>query len=320
MVKNLAAVLATVAVAGGCAARGAGEDRLQGIVELDEVRLSFELGGRLAERKVQRGDRVEAGAVLARLDDTLARQQRDARAAEARAATAQRDLVVAGTRPEEVRSASAELRAAEALVTRLQGEVRRSGRLAVAGVEGSARTEELDADLTRAREQVAAQRERVRVLRGGARREEIALVEARVEAAAAALAAEDERLARHILHAPVAGRIVDVHAEPGEVVSTGGAVVTLADPRRPYIDVFVPQARVPAVHAGAAAQLRVDGEPRTFTARVEHVASETEFTPRFLFSPRERPNLVVRVRIRVDDPEERLHAGIPGFVTIEGVP
>ena len=43
---------------------------------------------------------------------------------------------------------------------------------------------------------------------------------------------------------------------------------------------------------------------------------ETEFTPKFLFSPRERPNLVVRVRVRVDDPERRLHAGVPAFARI----
>ena len=28
---------------------------------------------------------------------------------------------------------------------------------------------------------------------------------------------------------------------------------------------------------------------------------QTEFTPRYLFSERERPNLVVRVRVRIDD-------------------
>jgi HlyD family secretion protein len=233
---------------------------------------------------------------------------------------AQRDLVIAGSRPEEVRGASAELRAAEALVTRLEAEVGRSRRLASQGVEGKAQLDALEADLTRAREQVVAMRERVRLLRGGARREDIALAEARAEAAAAALAAEEERVARHVLHAPVAGRVLDVHAEPGEVVGAGVPVVTLADPRRPYVDVFVPEARIPQVKVGAAASVRVDGEAAPAAGRVEHIASATEFTPRFLFSPRERPNLVVRVRVRIDDPGERLHAGIPAFVQIEGVP
>jgi len=304
----------------GCQTVGAREEPLQGVVELEERHLSFELPGRVASLKVQRGDRVQAGAVLASLDDALERRQRDARAAEARAAQAQRDLVVAGSRPEEVRSASAEMRAAEALVARLEGEAKRSHKLAASGVEGTARVEEIDAELARAREQVVSIRERVRLLRGGARKEEIDLAGARADAAAAALAAEDERLARHLLRTPSAGRVLDVHVEEGEVVGAGAPVVTLAEPRRPYVDVFVPEARLPAVRLGASARVRVDGDAAPLTGRVEHIASQTEFTPRFLFSPRERPNLVMRVRVRLEDPGERLHAGVPAFVTIEGVP
>jgi HlyD family secretion protein len=319
MINNLA-LLGMLAWVAGCEARGAGGDPLQGVVELEERKLAFEVPGRLMERSVERGARVEAGAPLARLDDTLARRQRDARAAEARAAVAQRDLVTAGSRPEEVRGATAELRAAEALVTRLEGEVGRSRRLTSEGVEGRAQLDALEADLTRAREQVVATRERVRLLRGGARREDIALAEARAEAAAAALAAEEERVARHVLHAPLAGRVLDVHAEQGEVVGAGVPVVTVADPRRPYVDVFVPETRITQVKLGAAATVRVDGEAAPAAGRVEHIASATEFTPRFLFSPRERPNLVVRVRVRIEDSGERLHAGIPAFVQIEGVP
>jgi hypothetical protein len=37
-----------------------------------------------------------------------------------------------------------------------------------------------------------------------------------------------------------------------------------------------------------------------------------------LFSERERPNLVVRVRVRVEDHDERLHAGVPAFVMFQG--
>ena len=36
---------------------------------------------------------------------------------------------------------------------------------------------------------------------------------------------------------------------------------------------------------------------------------------RFLFSERERPNLVVRVRVRIEAPDGDLHAGLPAFAT-----
>jgi HlyD family secretion protein len=63
--------------------------------------------------------------------------------------------------------------------------------------------------------------------------------------------------------------------------------------------------------------VRVDSSRNVFRGSVEDVARQMEFTPRFLFSPRERANLVVRVRVAIDDPREELHAGIPAFATIE---
>ena len=53
-----------------------------------------------------------------------------------------------------------------------------------------------------------------------------------------------------------------------------------------------------------------------FPAKVEYVSPETEFTPKFLFSDRERPHLVVRVRVRVEDPGRRLQSGLPAFATV----
>jgi hypothetical protein len=50
---------------------------------------------------------------------------------------------------------------------------------------------------------------------------------------------------------------------------------------------------------------------------VESVSPDTEFTPKFLFSDRERPHLVVRVRVRVEDPQRRLHSGVPAFAQVE---
>ena len=48
---------------------------------------------------------------------------------------------------------------------------------------------------------------------------------------------------------------------------------------------------------------------------VERIGYKTEFTPRYLFSEKERSNLVVRVRVRVSDPGHLLRAGVPAFVT-----
>ena len=49
---------------------------------------------------------------------------------------------------------------------------------------------------------------------------------------------------------------------------------------------------------------------------VEYLSPEAEFAPKFLFSDRERLNLVIRARVRVDDPGHRLHSGVPVFVEV----
>ena len=76
----------------------------------------------------------------------------------------------------------------------------------------------------------------------------------------------------------------------------------------------MPANDIGGARVGQPAQVHVDSMPgQTFTGVVEDVGERTEFTPRFLFSPKERPNLVVRVRIDLRDPEHHLRAGLPAM-------
>jgi hypothetical protein len=72
------------------------------------------------------------------------------------------------------------------------------------------------------------------------------------------------------------------------------------------------------ITVGAPTTLRVDGVASELNGRIEHVFPRAEFTPRFLFSEGERPNLVIRVRVRIDDPKHLLHEGVPAFVRLAG--
>ncbi|HEU5076539.1 MAG TPA: HlyD family efflux transporter periplasmic adaptor subunit, partial [Polyangiaceae bacterium] len=154
-------------------------------------------------------------------------------------------------------------------------------------------------------------------LRRGPRSQEIEAGEARLDAARTQVRAAEERIQRHVLYAEGPGEILDVPVKRGEYVAAGTPVVTVADTTRPFVDVFVPQGQIGKFAVGAAVSLKVDTYPEVFAGRVEYISQSTEFTPRFLFSPRERPNLVVRARVRVHDPMRRLRAGIPAFADPE---
>ena len=289
----------------------------QGVVEHEERLLAFEVGGRLVRLDASEGDAVEADTVIAALDDSLERALRDARAAEVAVAEAELELVREGPRAEEIRAARAELRAARASEQLLGRTVQRQRALVARGAATPAQVDELETQLARATAQQQSVAQRLRALEEGARTEELAVGEARLAAARSALVALDERLQRYELRAGIEGVVLDVHVEPGEIVAPGAPVVTVADVERPYVDAFVPQGDLAGIEIGTAARVRVDAHDEAYAATVEHVARRTEFTPRYLFSERERPNLVVRVRVRIQDPAQTLSAGVPGFTTFE---
>jgi HlyD family secretion protein len=299
----------------GCGQARAGvPDPLQGVVEYDDRVLGFELGGRVQTIAVERGQLVEPNAPLVRLDDGLERPLRDLRAADLSQAEAQLGLLRAGARGEDLRAAEAEIAALQAQQDLLQKNVTRQQRLVEESALAQSVVDDATAQLQNTTDRRRALEERLKALRSGARGEEIAAALARVQGARASLAEEEARLTRFELLSPAAASVVDIHVEVGEMAAPLAPAVTIADLAHPYVDVFVPQARAPQLHVGDAMRVRVDGLPESLPGKIEHVFPNTEFTPRFLFSEAERPNLVVRMRVRVNDAKSQLHSGLPAFV------
>jgi HlyD family secretion protein len=291
---------------------------LQGVVEIDEVALSFEIAGPLEILNVVRGQRVGRGDVLAQVDSELARTSREAKVAEVEAIRAELALLRAGTRTEEVRATSARVRAARAVEKTVHGQLERQQKLVEEGALPSSSLDPLVQQLSQARGERQALEQQLVAERKGARPEQIAALEARLMAAEAGLTLADEQLARHVLRAPGDGAVIDVHLEPGELAAPGVPVVTVGDVTHPYVDVFVPQADLAGIEVGADAELTVDTYDHPFSGEIEHVFDRTEFTPRYLFSQRERATLVVRARVRLSDPKGELPAGVPAFVRVTG--
>ena len=288
----------------------------QGVAELRETTLSFEVGGRLTAVRAREGENVEAGSIVATLDDELGVQEKATSDLEAQAAEVQARLVEKGARPEAIAALRAKVRAAKVSEDLLKRQAERERVLFERGVTPEARLDELTAQHASAVAERQALESSLADLVRGAREEERQVARTRAEAARASVDLDGLRVSQSELRAPATGVVLDVHAEPGEVVAPGGPVLTLAAPRHLYADVFVPQGELSGIDVGDGARARADGVPE-LPGAVEHISRRTEFTPRYLFSERERPHLVVRVRVRIDDPKELLHAGIPVFVTIE---
>lgn len=310
----LAAALGLGALS-SCSNENANPPGYQGVVEHDDRHLGFRVGGQLREIRFERGDVIEEGALIAVLDDTAELPILLAREADLARTRANAALVYAGPRVEEVRSTMAELDGARARSRESKANLDRHRNLPDEAATALSVVDELNAAYAQAKAQVRMLQQRLKQLREGARPEELAASDAAVLAAEAAVDAEKERLALYSLHASERVTVLDVPVRIGEVVAAGATVATVADTTHPYVDVFVPQQALSGLEVGLSAQVRVDAEADSFDGEIEHIAPTTEFTPRYIFSPVERPNLVVRVRVRIHDPDERLHAGVPAFAS-----
>ncbi|MFN3448038.1 MAG: efflux RND transporter periplasmic adaptor subunit, partial [Roseococcus sp.] len=126
-----------------------------------------------------------------------------------------------------------------------------------------------------AAERAQAEAELVTLL--SARPEDIALAEARVAAARAALekARADAAISR--LHAPIAGTILRIFARPGDRVGADG-LLEMADLSRMDVVADVYETDLPRVSLGAPAEVIVPGEARRLSATVREIGWQVRRT------------------------------------------
>ena len=316
-----AALVAGTAACGGTTGTMA---RASGYVEATEVRVAAEAPGRILEVPIDEGARVEAGAILARLDTAdveialrRARADRDQAAAQLR-------LVRAGARSEDIRQASAqaasaraEIAAAEAEVQAAADDLKRFEALLAANAgsrkqrdDAAARVRVATARADAARERTRAAEETVARLRAGARPEEIAAADARLSAAEAQIAALEKTLADATVKAPVAGTVTSRLVDPGESLSRGAPVVVISDLDRAWANVYVDEPVVPRLALGRPVTLHTDAGQQV-TGTITYISPRAEFTPRNVQTAEERSKLVYRIKVSIDNREGILKPGMP---------
>jgi len=327
--QRLAALLAAsglMATAGAACRRTAadGARRASGYVEATEVRVGPEAGGRVLTVVVDEGDRVSAGAPIATLDTidtelTIRRVE-----AERSQADAQLRLLRAGARPEEIRQAAAQAESGKADVRAAESELRAAvddvARFeALLATNAGSRKQRDDAvtrrDVAAARVQAAKDRaqaanEAVASLRAGARREEIAAAQSRIDAVDAQLAALRKTLGDAKLTSPVGGIVTSRLVDPGELIAPRTPVVVITDLDRAWANVYVDEPVVPRLSLGQTIPLVTDAGQR-LEGRITFISPKAEFTPRNVQTAEERTKLVYRIKVTVDNRQGILKSGMP---------
>ena len=234
---------------------------LTGHIEAEnEAALGFRISGRMIERSVNVGDRVQPGQILARLDPQDERNG--------------------------LRSAQANLSAAQGQLTQARNNFERQRRLQQRGVISKA---EFD----------SAQ-------------EALQTAQARVDDAEAQVKLASDRLSFTELKADAAGSVTARGAEPGEVVQAGQMIVRIArqDERDAVFD--VPAQLLRSAPTDAEISVHLSEDPTvTATGRVREVGEQADPVTR-----------TFQVKVGLTDPPPALRLGstVTGSVQLNSAP
>jgi HlyD family secretion protein len=206
-----------------------------GVVRATEIRVAPEVGGQLDAIKVKKGDRVRAGDIVAELSALeLTASVAQARAALA-AASANRDHVYAGVRAEEIEALAAEIAKAKSRLAYAQQQLDRTAYLARSDFASQQSLDQTQNDLASASADVAEAQANYDAAKTGPTKEELAIADAQVKAAASALAVLERRLDKTILRAPADGVVSVVVAEVGENVQAGQPVLVIEETGKQWL-------------------------------------------------------------------------------------
>ena len=292
---------------------------LYGNIDVRQVALAFDGSGRISELAVEEGDLVRGGDVIGRLDTEALRLQ--AKAQEAMVEAQRQSLLElrAGSRPEEIAQARADLAGAEADAVLANLNRDRTARLLTSSSSAVSQVEmdRAEAAAQSAEAQVDHARASLDLTLAGARTEEIAAADAQLQSAAAQLELLRYQIDQGELRAPADAVVRSRLREPGDMVTPQSPIFALAltDPK--WVRVYVSEPDLGRIRPGMEAEVVTDSHPdQPVAGRIGYISSVAEFTPKAVQTEELRTSLVYEVRVIVEDEGDTLRLGQPVTVRI----
>jgi len=299
-------------IAGGGAAwwwyhRAADPPVWQGYADADYVKVGPTQQGLLTSLAVARGDAVKVGDPLFTQDETSDRAARDQANRLLAQAEEQLANLEASGKKTEIDQAIANLADARATRDRAKLDLDRNETLLRTNVVSIQAVDQARAAFKSAQAKVEVAEAALAQMQAPMGRErEIKAQRQAVDAARAALAMTQWRLDQRTVTAPVAGRVADVLARPGETLAAGAPVVSLLPPENILVRFFVPETALATMHRGDTVMLTCDACPPALAATISFVSPQAEYTPPVIYSESSRAKLVYLIEARPSPDKARL--------------
>jgi len=353
---------------------------VSGTIELTEVDCAFRISGMIEELRFDEGDSVKEGELIARLDDRELRDRRNKAEASLRteesrvrqlpiaielqernsrgliaqaganlaAAQARLRELVAGSRPQEIEEARAEMNRTYSELQKVTLEWERAQRLYAGQTISKREWDAAKAAFEVAQAQYERARERYDLVKEGPRKEtieaarskeaearaalrvaeattlkveelkqELETTKARVKGARSELDLAETQISEARLYAPISGMVLSKNMERGEIALPGSSVLTLGDLKKVWLRAYINETDLGRIKLGQPVQVFTDTYPgKAYPGRIAFISDKAEFTPKQIQTQEERVKLVYRIKIDIDNPLMELKSGMPADASI----
>lgn len=293
------------------------EIMLYGNIDIREVKLSFNGSEHINSILVQEGDAVQKGQELAFLKTEILQ----AKSAQAKALVAAQKqklaALVAGTRPEDIEKARADLQAIQAKQASAQSTAERLNKLAAKKLASADEAEHAQSLADSYAAEARAQEAALNLAIIGPRKEDIAEARALLLARQAEYTLALQNLKNATLYAPDSGIIRNRILEVGDMVSPMTPVLSLALNHPVWVRAYLSESQLGKVKPGMTANIYTDSYPnKSYSGWVGYISPTAEFTPKNIETPELRTHLVYQVRIYSCNKANELRLGMPASVKI----
>ena len=273
-----------------------------GRLEADEIDIDTKFPGRIAELRVDIGDMVAAGQLVARMDT--------------------RDL------QESLQKSQAQVKQAQRAIEEAKANLEQQRTQQTLAAQERDRTQALLTKGFATRELFDQRKQALDGANAGlsAATNRVAEAERALEASQHDVGLYTVNINDNDLVAPRDGRIQYRIANIGEVLPAGGKVFTMLDISYVYMDIYLPAPESGKIKVGTEGRILLDAYPNApIPAKVSFIASQAQFTPKTVETQSERDKLMFRIRVRIDPGRSRVHAasvrsGLPGVAYLRADP
>jgi HlyD family secretion protein len=256
---------------------GVAPPRAPGVVHTTEIKIAPEISGRLSRFAVPQGQGVREGDELIELVNPELSASLVLAKAELGEARAARDRVYAGVRQEEVGMLAREIETANADLLYAEQQFARKSKLAADGFASRQDLDEASAAVGAARARLDHAQDAYQAARLGPIREDLAVADAKVQNAAAAVAVIAARVDKLRIRAPSDGTVTLIVAEPGEAIVPGQPVMTLEAAGQRWASFNLREDQLDGLRLGLPIELLPLGGKDRIEAAISEIIPRGEF-------------------------------------------